>query len=100
MAELNKQASTREAPATSVVVAPPPKLTAPPRVKEQTEIDSKVAEVSQASAAAAAASFTLHTTASPSPPLHLHRDHRQYLTSPHLTSSASTSTSRRCTRPQ
>ena len=95
MAELNKQASTREAPATSVVVAPPPKLTAPPRVKEQTEIDSKVAEVSQASAAAVATSFTLHTTASPSPPLHLHR-HHHHLTSPapHLTS-----TSRRCTRP-
>ena len=94
MAELNKQASTREAPATSVVVAPPPKLTAPPRVKEQTEIDSKVAEVSQASAAVAT-SFTLHTTASPSPPLHLHR-HHHHLTSPapHLTS-----TSRRCTRP-
>ena len=63
MAELNKQAveavETREAPATSVVVAPPPKLTAPPRVKEQTEIDSKVAEVSQASAAAAVAAFYL-----------------------------------------
>lgn len=81
MAELNKQASTREAPATSVVVAPPPKLTAPPRVKEQTEIDSKVAEVSQASAAAAAAPFTRHhiltfTTAAPSPTLQLHRQHR------------------------
>jgi hypothetical protein len=99
MAELNKQASTREAPATSVVVAPPPKLTAPPRVKEQTEIDSKVAEVSQASAAVAT-SFTTScsppspatTTSMPPPPS----------PPPHLTSSTSTSTStsRRCTRPQ
>ena len=96
MAELNKQASTREAPATSVVVAPPPKLTAPPRVKEQTEIDSKVAEVSQASAAAAvAASFT--TSCSPPSPATTTSIPPPPPPPPHLTSS--TSTSRRCTRP-
>ena len=88
MAELNKQASTREAPATSVVVAPPPKLTAPPRVKEQTEIDSKVAEVSQASAAAAVAAFylLLHhlLLATITRHHHLHPTATFATTSPHL----------------
>ena len=89
MAELNKQAvETREAPATSVVVAPPPKLTAPPRVKEQTEIDSKVAEVSQASAAAAVAAFylLLHhlLLATITRHHHLHPTATFATTSPHL----------------
>ena len=97
MAELNKQASTREAPATSVVVAPPPKLTAPPRVKEQTEIDSKVAEVSQASDAAAAVAASFTTSCSPPSPATTTSMPPPPSPPPHLTSS--TSTSRRCTRP-